>query len=97
MLTIYEKYCLIIANVVHKWKGYFMATEQEKSERFKRVAEGRTNKIIDQLRLLGNCANKSNYEYSDEDIKKIFSAIENELRLTKAKYQAKQKNKKFEL
>ncbi|WP_024865626.1 hypothetical protein [Butyrivibrio sp. FCS014] len=74
-----------------------MATEQEKSERFKRVAEGRTNKIIDQLRLLGNCANKSNYEYSDEDIKKIFSAIENELRLTKAKYQAKQKNKKFEL
>ena len=74
-----------------------MATEQEKYERFKRVAEGRTNKIIDQIRLLGNCANKSNYEYSEEDIKKIFSAIENELRLTKAKYQAKQKNKKFEL
>ncbi|WP_029319265.1 hypothetical protein [Butyrivibrio sp. AE3004] len=74
-----------------------MSTEKEKSERFKRVAEGRTNKIIDQIRLLGNCANKSNYEYSEEDIRKIFSAIENELRLTKAKYQSKQKNKKFEL
>lgn len=28
-----------------------MATEQEKAERFKRVAENRTNKIIDQIRL----------------------------------------------
>ena len=74
-----------------------MATEWEKAERFKRVAENRTNKIIDQIRLLGNCANKSNYEYTDEDVKKIFSAIENELKETKKKYQAKVKSKKFEL
>ena len=53
-----------------------MASEKEKMDRFKRVAENRTNKIIDQIRLLGNCANKSNYEYSDEDVKKIFSAID---------------------
>lgn len=74
-----------------------MATEQEKAERFKRVAGNRTNRIIDQIRLLGNCANKSNYEYSDEDIKKIFLAIEIELKETKLKYQRKTKNKKFEL
>ena len=74
-----------------------MATRNEKAERFKRVAENRTNKIIDQIRLLGNCANKSNYEYSDDDIKKIFSAIETELRQTKAKYQEKSNNKRFEL
>jgi len=74
-----------------------MATMQEKTERFKRVAENRTNKIIDQIRLLGNCANKSNYEYTDEDVRKIFSAIENELKNTKMKYQAKTTNAKFEL
>ena len=74
-----------------------MATEKEKAERFKRVAEGRTNRIIDQIRLLGNCSNKSNYEYSEEDIKKIFSAIESELKLTKAKYNTKAQNGKFEL
>ncbi|OON87437.1 hypothetical protein BXO88_03960 [Oribacterium sp. C9] len=74
-----------------------MATEEEKSERFKRVAENRTNKIIDQLRLLGNCANKSNYEYREEDVKKIFSAIEAELKESKSKFQAKSRNKKFEL
>ncbi|WP_390541287.1 hypothetical protein [Massilimicrobiota timonensis] len=74
-----------------------MATEKEKIERFKRVAENRTNKIIDQIRLLGNCANKSNYEYDEEDVKKIFSAIEAELKETKSKYQTKTRNKKFEL
>lgn len=74
-----------------------LATEIEKKERFKRVAEKRTNKIIEQIRLLGNCSNKSNYEYSEEDIKKIFSAIEVELKDTKQKYQTKTKMKKFEL
>lgn len=74
-----------------------MATIEEKSERFKRVAENRTNKIIDQIRLLGNCANTSNYEYTEDDVKKIFLAIENELKNTKMKYQAKTTNAKFEL
>lgn len=74
-----------------------MATEMEKAERFKRVAENRTNKIIEQIRLLGNCSNRSNYEYKDEDVKKIFAAIEAELKETKQKYQTKANSKKFEL
>ena len=74
-----------------------MATEVEKMERFKRVAESRTNRIIDQIRLLGNCANRSNYEYSEEDIKKIFAAIEAELKETKQKYHTRTNSKKFEL
>ena len=53
---------------------------KEKRERFKRIAENRTNKILEQIRLLGNCSNKHNYDYTDEDIKKIFSVIETELR-----------------
>ena len=45
-----------------------MASEQEKKERFKRIAENRTNKIIDLIRLLGNCSNTSNYSYTDEEV-----------------------------
>ena len=41
---------------------------ESKRERFVRLAEARTNKIIDMIQLLGNCANKSNYEYSKEDV-----------------------------
>lgn len=38
------------------------------------------------IRLLGNCSNKSVYEYSEKDIKKIFSAIDAELKTAKAKF-----------
>ncbi|MCM1286260.1 MAG: hypothetical protein NC213_07880 [Acetobacter sp.] len=56
---------------------------ENKRDRFVRIAENRTNRIIDTLRLLTNCANKSNYDYTDEDIKKIFNAIEKEIKNAK--------------
>ncbi len=59
---------------------------ETKKERFVRIAEARTNKIIDMIRLLGNCSNKSAYEYSKEDVRKIFTAIENEMKTAKAKF-----------
>lgn len=59
---------------------------ESKREKFVRLAEARTNKIIDMLRLLGNCANKSNYDYSDADVQKIFTAIEKELKNTRTKF-----------
>jgi len=59
---------------------------ETKREKFVRLAEARTNKIIDMIRLLGNCANKSNYDYTDADIQKIFSTIEKELKNTKTKF-----------
>jgi hypothetical protein len=60
--------------------------DDEKRKRFKRVAEKRTQKILNMLRLLGNCGNKNNYKYSEEDVKKIFSAIEKEVSKTKEKF-----------
>ncbi len=62
-----------------------MATET-KRERFVRIAEARTNKILEMMRLLGNCSSKGNYDYSEEDIKKIFGALEKELKNTKNKF-----------
>lgn len=60
-----------------------MAIKENKRERFVRVAESRTNKVIDMLRLLSNCANSSNYEYDDDDVKQIFTAIEKEVKAAK--------------
>lgn len=70
---------------------------KEKEERFLRLAENRTNKIIDMIRLLGNCANKNNYQYTDDQVDKIFKAIEKELDIAKKKYAINQKNGKFSL
>ena len=59
---------------------------ETKKARFVRVAEARTNKILNQIRLVGNLANKSVYEYTDEDIEKIFSALAAEIEKQKEKF-----------
>ncbi len=68
-----------------------------KKERFKKVAVQRTNKIINYIRLLGNCSNKNNYEYSELEVKKIFIAIEKELKIAKTKFQENSFDYKFDL
>lgn len=72
---------------------------ESKRERFVRLAEARTNKILDMMKLLGNCSSKSNYEYTEEDVKKIFGAIEREMKNTRAKFSGSdiQKEDRFTL
>jgi hypothetical protein len=60
--------------------------EETRHERFKRVASKRTNEILEKIRILGNCSNKSSYEYTEEEVNKIFSEIDKQLKLTKAKF-----------
>lgn len=69
---------------------------QDKRQRFERLAIKRTNAVLEKLRLLGNLSSKVNYEYSEEDITKIFSAIESRLRIIKTKFLAETK-KEFKL
>ena len=65
--------------------------KETRKERFNRLATSRTNEIIDKIRILGNCSNKSTYEYAESDISKIFRAIDNELRDTKKKFTSTKK------
>jgi hypothetical protein len=65
--------------------------KETRSERFRRVATRRTNEILNRIRILGNCSNKSSYSYTEEDIKKIFSAIEGELRSVKSRFSNRNK------
>jgi len=59
---------------------------ETKREKFLRLATLRTNEVLKRLRILGNCANRQMYEYTEADIKKIFSAIEKQLQDVKAKF-----------
>jgi hypothetical protein len=65
---------------------------ETKNERFIRIAESRTNKVIQMIRNLSNLSNKSNYNYTDDDVKKIFNALEKELRIAKLKFTEKEKS-----
>ena len=61
-----------------------MANKKEtKRERFIRVAEMRTQKVLDDLHALSKCASTAIYEYTEEDLKQIYGAIERELQEVK--------------
>lgn len=71
---------------------------ETKRERFVRLAEARTNKILEMMKLLGNCSSKANYEYTEDDVKEIFGALERELKNTKNKFLGiETKDEKFKL
>lgn len=69
---------------------------ETRNEKFKRLAEKRTNAVLEQLRILGNLSNKANYDYSPEEVRKIFSAIDSQLRTVKARF-SDSKKRKFKL
>lgn len=75
---------------------YMKNSNEEKRERFKRLATQRTNAVLQKLKVLGNCSNRSAYNYSEEDIQKIFSEIDRRVRETKSKFHFP-KSKEFKL
>ena len=69
-----------------------------KRERFIRIVETRVNKILYNLDNLGKCSNKRNYEYSEEDVRRIFREIERKVKETRLQFQGEARNKgKFRL
>ena len=65
-------------------------------QRFKRIAEIRTNAVLDRLRILGNLSNRQMYSYSEEDIEKIFTALKRQVREVEAKFNS-HKQERFRL
>lgn len=51
----------------------------QKRENFVRLAEARVSKAMQAIRVVGNLANRSNYEYSDDDVRRIVEALKGEI------------------
>lgn len=69
---------------------------ETKHDKFKRLATQRTNNILKSIQILGNCSNRSTYDFTEEEINKVFSEIDKRLRETKAKFHYP-KEKEFKL
>jgi len=70
--------------------------KENPQERFKRLGTLRTNAVLRRLKVLGNCANRQAYQYTEEDVDKIFSEVERKLKEVKAKFHFP-KNREFRL
>ena len=60
-----------------------------KRDNFIRLAEARVTRAIDSMRVIGNLSNRSNYEYGDEDVRKIITTLQAELTALKAQFKTK--------
>jgi hypothetical protein len=58
-------------------------------DKFISLAEKRTGKALQAIAVIGNLSNKSNYSYTDEDVKKIKKALINQVNETIAKFGTK--------
>jgi hypothetical protein len=66
---------------------------EEDREKFVKLAQARVNKALKDIQLIGNLSNRSNYDYTDQDISKIFRALNDEIGACKKRFElSKKKN-----
>lgn len=70
---------------------------EDKRERFKRLAQARTNRVLKTLKILGNCADRGRYQYAKEDMERIFLAVDRRLNKTKARFDLPTDKEEFKL
>jgi len=68
-----------------------------KGEAFKKIAERRTIRVLDSLRLLGQCSNKRSYEYTEGQVQKIFREIRQAVRDAEQRFKTSKRNSRFKL
>ncbi len=59
---------------------------ETKRDRFKRLGAYRTNEVLKRLKVLGNCSNRSAYDYTEEEVTKIFAEIDRKLKEVKSQF-----------
>lgn len=59
---------------------------RDKRRKFVELVQARVNRTIRDIRLIGNLANRGAYDYSDDDTRQIFRALQKELDAAKARF-----------
>ena len=55
-------------------------------EKFAELATKRVNKALKDIKLIGNLSNRSNYQYTDDQVKKIMKALKDAVRDCENRY-----------
>lgn len=61
--------------------------------RFVELAGKRVSKALHDIQLIGNLSNRSNYDYREEDVARIFKALNAEVRSCKRRFELALGNK----
>lgn len=96
--TYSDAYCIIITYYFSGWPNVmnYDSRKDIKRRKFKELAERRTRLALKSIKLVGNLANRSHYEYTDEEVRKIIGALNTEVNTTRDKFFSSNKKQKVE-
>lgn len=61
---------------------------ETKEDRFNRIVQRRVQRVLDSIRSLSQCSNKRMYKWNDEQLRRIWSAIDKELKICKEAFES---------
>jgi hypothetical protein len=64
--------------------------KQHKHEKFRSLAESRTNKAIEAITRIGNLSNRQIYEFEDSEVRKIVRALKDAVSAVEGRFQSPQ-------
>jgi hypothetical protein len=56
-------------------------------QKFVQLAQARVNRTLKDIQLIGNLSNRSNYDYTDDDIERIFKALAQEIAACRKRFE----------
>ncbi|MBG9533249.1 histidine kinase [Bacillus thuringiensis] len=65
-----------------------------KLNKFEQLAEKRVSEVLKKMQLIGNLANRNNYDYTEKHVKQIIETLESELKMLKSKFGEKSLERK---
>lgn len=69
---------------------------RDKRKKFTQLAEARVGRAMNDIRLIGNLSNRSAYTYADDDVRKIFRALQKELDAAKSRFSGETGSREIE-
>ena len=66
-------------------------SKSDKSAKFKELARSRVNRAINMIRLIANLGNKTHYDYTPEQARKIINALNSEVKNVSTKFNSKKR------
>ena len=73
---------------IYAINGYKMLQNRDRAK-FVELAEKRVTRALKDIKLIGNLSNRSNYSYTEQDVKKITSALKKAVDEMRARFEAK--------
>ena len=66
--------------------GDFGGAANAKHQKFRHLAESRTNKAIDAIGRIGNLSNRSIYEWEEAEVRKVLKALKDAVAEVEARF-----------